>query len=450
MRHVFGVRLVSLLAVAVAGCGSNASQPASGGGNDAGTPATSDSFAGALPCDVERVLASKCRNCHSASPQFGAPMPLVTLADLHRDAPSVASKKVFDLVASRVSDDAHPMPPAPNARIGSADREVFASWASAGAPAGEGAACGDTTTGSNVPASVTCTPDLHVAPAKSYAMPATSGDDYVCYGVDISRPVPTHVTGFAPRIDNAKIVHHVVLFESDAAYTPTPTRCNPSGSLKWRMVMAWAPGGKGLELPPAAGFPLKTDAEGKTHYVVQMHYSNPQGLANQSDTSGFDLCTSAPRPNEADVLAFGTQSIEIPAGAAAYEKDCSITVPDMIAGTSGIHLLAAMPHMHKLGASMSTTLLAGGPTGPSTDLGTVNNYQFDTQAWVNLNDSIAKKGDVIRTRCVWNNSTKSVVKFGEATTDEMCYSFTVYYPKVKPTTGLPWSWVVPALTSKCK
>ena len=168
-------------------------------------------------------------------------------------------------------------------------------------------------------------------------------------------------------------MHHVVLFEADSAVSPTPAKCNSGGSLQWRMVTGWAPGGKGFELPPEAGFPLKTT--GATHYVVQMHYSNPQALAGQKDHSGFDLCTSPPRQYEADVLAFGTQTINIPAGA-TLRPDVLDHGPPALAG---IHLIASMPHMHKLGTDMSTELFAGGPSGAATDLGTIAGWNFNTR-----------------------------------------------------------------------
>ncbi|HSO31186.1 MAG TPA: peptidylglycine alpha-amidating monooxygenase [Labilithrix sp.] len=403
---------------------------------------------GDVPCDVAKILSEKCGRCHSALPEFGAPVPLVTMDDLHRASKSDPSRKEFELVAARVADDEKPMPPYPNARLAASDRAVLASWAAAGAPAGTGAGC--TTKPPVVDPGVTCKPDLSIGPATPFTMEASAGDQYVCYGVELSRPTPTHVTAFAPRIDNTKIVHHVVLFEAEQAYSATPTPCSAGGSLQWRMVMGWAPGGKGLELPAEAGFPIKTDAAGKTHYVVQMHYSNPQALAGQVDTSGFDLCTAPPRKYEADVLAFGTQSIDMPAGAASYEKICSITVPQQLAG---IHLFAVMPHMHKLGTSMKTELLAGGPAGASSDLGTVSAFSFDTQAWQAIQGApgetgvVTKTNDVIKTRCSWKNTTGDRVKFGENTADEMCYSFTVYYPKI---VAPIWSWATPSITSQCQ
>lgn len=453
MRSLLGLVVVlsgsGAIALASACGATNEAEATPPGTTDEGGTTVSPEGGGAsnLPCDVDTVLAANCRKCHGSPPQFGSPMPLVTVDDLHAPAKSDPSKKVYELVTARIADDKNPMPEAPNPRLSAADRATLDAWVAAGAPAGT-VACN---TKPPTPAPTTnCKPDLPVAPATAYEMPTDSGDEYVCYGVELSRPTPTHVVGFSPRIDNASIVHHIVLFEADSAYSSTPTKCSAGGSLQWRMVTGWAPGGKGFELPPQAGFPLKTT--GTTHYVVQMHYSNPQALQGQKDTSGFDLCTSAPRQYEADVLAFGTQKITIPPGATSYATNCSITVPSQLAGKDGIHLIAAMPHMHKLGTEMSTELFAGGAGGAATDLGTIKGWSFDTQAWLPIvgdgsgAGALVKANDVIKTRCVWNNTTGAEVKFGENTADEMCYSFTAYYPRIASPV---WSWAAPALTSQC-
>jgi hypothetical protein len=132
-----------------------------------------------------------------------------------------------------------------------------------------------------------------------------------------------------------------------------------------------------MELPKDVGFPLASS--GATHYVVQIHYSNPQGLDGQTDASGFELCTEPRRKYEADVAAFGSQSFTIPATNQPYTRDCTITVPPPLAGK---HLFAAMPHMHKLGSAMSTTLESSGAA--PVDLGTVNGWSFDNQAWFSI------------------------------------------------------------------
>jgi hypothetical protein len=94
------------------GCGGNGLAAAPGlpdaapadAASDGAPPVTSSS----LPCDVDAVLASNCRQCHTAPPRFGAPMPLVTYADLEAPARSDPTKKVYELVEQRVHDDARP------------------------------------------------------------------------------------------------------------------------------------------------------------------------------------------------------------------------------------------------------------------------------------------------------------------------------------------------------
>lgn len=390
-----------------------------------------------LPCDVDRILANNCRKCHSFPPQYGAPMPLTSHEALSRPAPSDSSIKVYDMALKRIADDAKPMPPPPNARLSEAERATLRAWVGAGAPT-------STETCAAVPdtkpaPTVACTLDLQMRPASKWTMPKTTKDEYVCYGFDIERSAPTHVIGFEPKVDNTEIVHHIVLFEAPATVSSTPAPCSSGGSLQWRMISGWAPGGKGMELPPDVGFPLVTG--GTTHYVLQVHYSNLNGLEGETDASGYDLCTSAPRAQEADVVAFGSNEFTIPPTGQPYTRDCTVTIPAPLAGKT---FIAAMPHMHKLGTAMSTTLERSGAT--PVDLGTVTNWSFGTQTWYPIAGD-TKQGDVIRTKCTWTNDTGAAVGFGEKTSEEMCYSFTMYYPRV---TSPVWSWGAPAYGSTCK
>ncbi|MBS2016746.1 MAG: peptidylglycine alpha-amidating monooxygenase [Deltaproteobacteria bacterium] len=432
-------------------CGTTEETPPAADGGSSGTPtdsSTTPPSTTGLPCDVDKVLANNCRKCHSSPPQFGAPFPLVTHGDLTAPSKGDPSKKIYDLVLAKTgSTGPDVMPPPPNAPLSAADRAVLSGWVAGGAPSSTESCTAPE--GGPIQPGVKCTPNLPIGPATPYEMPAASGDEYVCYGVELTNPTPTHITGFVPRVDNSKIVHHIVLFEAPSAYSSTPTPCNSGGSLQWRMVMGWAPGAKGFELPPEAGFPIKTS--GATHYVVQMHYSNPTALTGQKDTSGFDLCTGPPRANEADVLAFGTQNINVKARA-TLDQTCSLTVQPVLGlSFEGIHLIAAMPHMHQMGTEMSTKLTpkAG---GPEHDLGTDLKFSFQTQAWYPIGTTpqgvVLHDGDKIATRCKWVNTTDSDVKYGENTADEMCYSFTMYYPKIQSPIG--WSWAAPATVSQCQ
>ena len=424
----------ALVLVSVGACGGtnevgpSTSQPLPDGGG----PVLPTGPSG-LPCNVDKVLADHCRKCHTLPLQSGAPMPLLTWDNLQAASLTDATKKVHQLATIKISSDKDPMPPPPNTRLTEAERKVITDWSAAGAPK----STEDCTNPTVVPPppGLSCTPDLTLAPESAWLMPETTSDEYVCWGVDLAKEQATHITAFAPRIDNTAIVHHVVLYEATSKYSGVPTPCDGGSALSWRMVLGWAPGVQNLELPPEAGFPIATDPAKPTHYVVQMHYSNIGKLKDQQDASKIDLCTAPPRKFEADVMAFGSQKFTIQPND-ALSIDCALTVPNQFAG---LHMFAAMPHMHTIGTAMTTTLTpkAG---GPDVDLGSMPNFSFKTQAWLPLNATLAT-GDVIRTKCSWQNGTGSAVSFGEKTSDEMCYSFTMYYPKIKASL---WSWALPA------
>jgi len=200
-------------------------------------------------------------------------------------------------------------------------------------------------------------------------------------------------------------------------------------------VFGWAPGGGNFEFPPEAGYP----EEGTTHYVVQIHYNNVRHVSGQTDASGFDFCTTDKlRPNDAEIMAFGSVNFQIPPRA-SRDLACDWSVP-AISGTR--HVFSMWPHMHKLGKAMSSTIVRNGAETPLVE---AKAFDFNSQTSYPTNLDI-EAGDTIRTHCVWNNTTDQTVAFGENTGDEMCFDFAFYYPKV--TTPL-WSWTTPSLTAAC-
>ncbi len=406
-------------------------------GSAAGTGGASS--ASDLPCDVDAVLQANCRSCHGATPSFGAPMPLVTLADLEAPAKSDASKKVYELVGTRTHDDLHPMPQPPAARLGTADQKVIDDWIAGGgkggsADCGTGGAGGGGTGGA--PPGTSCVPDVHVVSKTKYTVPKDVSDIYICYGVDVTETSKRHITTLLPKIDNPKVVHHIVLFQSDTAAAAAPAECSLGGAVDWRMISVWAPGGAGFELPPEAGFPL----EGTTHYIIQVHYNNLQHLAGEADASGFDLCTTDQlRPNDADVMAFGTMKLDIPAQG-TLDTTCKFKVPAI---APDIHIMSVMPHMHKLGTAISS--FANPVGGAPVELTQRDPWDFNTQYWSPVS-TVIKPGDSVATRCAYKNPGSADVTWGENTSDEMCYAFAAYYPKI---TATQWKWSLPSAIAKC-
>jgi hypothetical protein len=328
------------------------------------------------------------------------------------------------------------MPPNPNPRLDAAALATIDAWVDGGAKPGT-AACGPSDAGTrNDPPPLSCTVDQTLRPASPGSIDQGTTDQYECYGVDINVTKDRHVIAMAPHVDNKAIVHHLLLFQTDSAVSPQPAPCNAGGSVGWRLFSGWAPGGGNVILPDAAG----VRESGTTHWVVQVHYNNSKGLAGQTDSSGFDMCsTDQLRPNDAEIMAFGSIAFNIPARS-TKDVACDYTFPIYEAER---HVFSMWPHMHKLGKSMSSTIYRN-----NTPISLVDSPAFDFNSQSSYpTDAVIKPGDKITTHCVFNNTTDQNVGFGEDTGDEMCFDFAFYYPKIS--TPL-WSWSTPSLTASCK
>ncbi len=430
--HIGMVFLAVPMAFAACGGGGGAATSEGGGGTGAAS--------GALPCDVAEIVKAHCQSCHGATDVYGAAFSLVTQADFNAAAKSDPSKKMYEMVDTRIHSAMTPMPPPPNMPLDSADLQTLGAWLAAGAPSGtdncggNGGAGG--TGGSGGMSGLSCTPDTKLRAAAAFTMPKATQDEYVCYGIDVPVNAKRHITTIAPAVDNKVIVHHMLLFSTSSSQDPNPKPCagQPPDS---RLLAVWAPGGQALELPAEAGMPM----EGTGHFFVQVHYSNLMALDGQQDLSGFDLCTTDKlRPNDADIMAFGTaKDINVPAHG-KQDITCDVQVPAMF---PTIHTYGAMPHMHKLGKVISGEVIKSG--GGVEPLSNRDPWDFNTQFW-DATTSKLEPNDIIRTRCAWDNPTDTVAKFGEKTSDEMCYVFVSYYPRI---TSPDWNWGVPTANSTC-
>jgi hypothetical protein len=413
-----------------------------GAGTKPGDPGAVETTATGLPCEVDKLLKSRCQTCHAAETRYGASVPLVTYADLQKQAPGAAGKKVFELAASRIHDSARPMPPSPNPLLTGAETATLDQWIAGGAKPSSDSCTSPKADDGVKPLS--CKPDTTLKAAAKFTMPQGTLDQYVCVGIDVSLTTKRHITALAPRVDNKTILHHILLFQSPKAESATPTPCAAFGSASWKLVAGWAPGGNNLELPQEAGFP---EEKGTTHWVIQLHYNNAKNLAGQADNSGYDLCTTENlRANDAGVVAFGSTKFSIPPRSTTTVK-CDYKLP---ATFKDVKLFNASPHMHTRGTAMSTERLAGG-TGAPEKVFANPNFSFENQANFPIKAEVAP-GDVMRTRCTWKNPGDTTIAFGENTGDEMCFDFIGYYPNIPDRTifGLPlFTWVTPSQSATC-
>src|SRR4051812_12427663 len=110
------------LALLVQACGDEAPKPASQ----------------QLPCEVERLVVSRCQGCHGDPTMFGAPMSLKTVNDFHAPAPSDEAKQVYELVSDHLHGTKSVMPPLPNVALSKTELAVLDDWLESAAPPAAG------------------------------------------------------------------------------------------------------------------------------------------------------------------------------------------------------------------------------------------------------------------------------------------------------------------------
>jgi hypothetical protein len=143
------------------GSGSSSSGTGTGGSGTGTGGSTVSGVASDLPCDVANLLASKCVLCHGTPPSAGAPMSLMSYADLTAPAISDPTKTMAVVAVSRMMNTANPMPPIGDPQATSVEIMALQSWISAGYP----------TTGCS---SVTATPpDAGMLPPDPFAVAPT-------------------------------------------------------------------------------------------------------------------------------------------------------------------------------------------------------------------------------------------------------------------------------------
>jgi hypothetical protein len=299
---------------------------------------------------------------------------------------------------------------------------------------GSGSGSGDTddgttsdTAGGDDPPRTFCE-DGEIWPAYFEDQPVPNQTDaYVCRGFTLQTESLRHAIGFAPHIDVSGHVHHMILYK---VQNPIEGDTSCFHGADWVFQFGWAPGVEEFILPEEAGFLVGASAGGQTHYVLEVHYYNPQGATGVLDSSGVDVClTDRLRPNNASVIALGdVPGIEIPPGEEAWVQtsDCPGALTSLL--TEPLTVFGSMLHAHKLGRRIYTEQFRGG--SKIGELGRDDMFDFNYQKILSIEGTI-QPGDSLRTTCVYDSTgVATTTHGGEGSDDEMCLNFLAYYPEI--------------------
>ncbi len=375
--------------------------------------------------DVLPILQRRCQECHRKG-QVG-PFSLDTYEQ---------ARKRADLIATIASD--RRMPPwkaiqgfgpayKHNKSMSDAEIKALADWADAGAPEGNRA---------DAPAAVSFNdewtlgvPDLILEPTSDFVIPASGGDIYRCFVIPTNLPKDVYVRAAEVRAGNRKVVHHVLSYvdvsgearKKDAKDALQGYECFGGPGVRVHSgLFGWAPGNEAHFLPDGIGVSLPKAAD----VIMQVHY-HPDGKPETDRTRlGLYFCKTPVKQGLHNGFA-ANMGLEIPAGAANAEVRATWEVP------VGLTVLSATPHMHVLGRDMAMAFHY--PDGKVENLVKISDWDFGWQFTYWLAKPIdVPKGSKLEIVSHYDNSSKNprnptsppkLVRWGEATTDEMCIGF---------------------------
>jgi hypothetical protein len=383
---------------------------------DAGSPLP----AGALPCDIAKIVSARCGTCHKDPPAFSAPMPLATQAQFHAAGRSVASAKVHELVKARINlkSGSALMPPASSPPLTAAELATLNAWLDQGAPPGNTVCNEPPASGGGEQSIDTSGLDCfkflaHADGDKNNKFKVgVAVDKY--YNMAFRAPWQGTVYGqvMRPIIDNTNAIHHWLLYQEDGADgSVTETIGQHAGG---QLITGWAPGGTpvdfrkhgdvGFELPP-------------TSYVVEFHYNSSD--PNALDASGVEVCVQKTAPQHVAGMSWLGYDNWVIAGDLGGPRNSWVGTCEP-QSSEPIHILFVTPHMHKAGVRMRSII--NGNAGQRV----LHDKPFDFAYQVTYETSeVLMPGETITTTCEFSEP-KSM---GQATSDEMCYLFTYAYPK---------------------
>jgi hypothetical protein len=212
-----------------------------------------------------------------------------------------------------------------------------------------------------------------------------------------------YVRSFRYMKGNDAVIHHYLFFkeEGGADGSIAPMTLHAGGQL----LQGWAPGGQDVYYSANLGQEMAP-----VTYLLESHHNNTTGVP-APDNTGIEVCVTTTKPEHvAEVSWLGTDLI------AGVEASGTCDPP----GTEPIHVLGGVPHLHTKG--IQQIVIINRANGMKE---TLHDKPFDFRNQVSYQlSAVINAGDTITTTCKYN----APANFGEKTSDEMCYFFTLYYP----------------------
>ncbi len=286
-------------------------------------------------------------------------------------------------------------------------------------------------------------PDLVLTVPEEMTVGASGPDLFRCFVLPTKLTEDKFVTAVEVRPGNNRIVHHTLNYfdtsgkgreleqkaqeqkddkqgDSGPGYSAAmglgflPTR-GQVGSLG-----GWAPGNVPHHLPDGYGYFLPKGSD----IIIQTHYHRNGRVEKDRTSIGLYFAKGSQTKHWKNIVLPGRFWF-IPPGNDHYRVQGGLEVLDECT------LYSVMPHMHMLGREVKVTLTP--PGGKPRTLVAIKDWEYNWQETYFFKEPIiVKPGTRLEVEAIYDNSTRNPnnpfnpprwVKFGEQTTDEMCYVF---------------------------
>ncbi len=286
-------------------------------------------------------------------------------------------------------------------------------------------------------------PDLVLTVPEEMTIGASGPDLFRCFVLPTNLTEDKFVTAVEVRPGNSRIVHHTLnYFDTSGKGRELEKKareerndengdCGPGYSAAMGLgfvpttgqvggLGGWAPGNVAHHLPDGYGYFLPKGSD----IIIQTHYHR-DGRVEQDRTSiGLYFAKDGNTKRWKGMVLPG-RFLFIPPNNDHYRVKGGLEV------LQECKLYSVMPHMHMLGREIKVTLTP--PDGKPMTLVAIKDWEYNWQETYFFKEPIIiKPGTRLEVDAIYDNSDKNpnnpfspprIVKFGEQTTDEMCYVF---------------------------
>lgn len=361
---------------------------------------------------VQPLLETRCGLCHGEEPAFGATVSLTDYDILVEGPPG---DRLVDRIALRTA--AHTMPPPNSPQLDHAELDLLVEWATCGFVHPDATVGLDVSRDAyavDVPENLTLPHFELLAP--DFKLGQHELDRYQCFAFDVPVDEDRYMKRIQIALDESRVLHHVLVLHDPERVSAEEDRfrCEDWPRDETPILWGWAPGGGAFDFEEGGLLLQPTD-----RIVIQIHYNNGAGLADVQDSSGIRIFHGPAEGRQWQMVANGPDLFAVPEGeSVACGNELSVDSPHRV--------LAAFPHMHRLGAELHTYVQTA--SGRQTPLIDLSGWNFEAQRFYEV-DTVVEAGDSLHTWCGFRNGSGRPTKSGSATDEEMCLNFLYVSPE---------------------